>query len=98
MDVKRFSLKEQLRYSWLNVVLALVTVVVVLLVADGARADRATAECHTALMNDLHEELGQRIGPDDTLEGWDEAFNEWHHRLTEYRLGGSLAETPECRQ
>lgn len=98
MNKNKFSLAEQLRYSWVNVLLAFVVLLTVILVADVARGDRAIVECRGALMQDLHENLGDNINPDGTLENWDILFEEWHHRVASYQTGQSVPGFPECQR
>ena len=96
MSKQGFSLKEQLKYSWFNVVLAFVTMALVIFVANIAQGDREIVECHTALMDELHLELESTLGPNGETETWPPVFSEWHHKVMLYDSGESVPGVPEC--
>lgn len=98
MSKKRFSLGEQLKYSWFNIVLSFITMIVVIFVASIARSDRDIVECRAALMNNLHEQLGDSLGPNGETDEWNVLFDEWHHKLETYQSGGTVPDIPECRR
>ena len=97
MSQSKFSLREQLKYSWFNVLLAFVVMFTVILVARAARDDRDLAECHTALMDNLHMDLMDRLGPNGETETWGPAFAKWHHEMETFDAGDPVFGVPECQ-
>lgn len=90
--VKTTRIESTLR-NWPNYIVGLAALLITAAAFFTTRADLARAEleqdraeCHTALMNQLHSGLGQALyeHPDDIqagVEEWPELFQNWREQL-----------------